>query len=42
LLNKIVYSQLLEGLEVGGFGVTWVEKEKGRRRKKKGRQRKPP
>ena len=23
--NRIGYSQLLEGLEVGGFGVTWLE-----------------
>jgi hypothetical protein len=23
-LNKSGYSQLLEGLEVGGFGVTWL------------------
>lgn len=22
------YSQLLEGLEVGGFGVTWLEEER--------------
>jgi hypothetical protein len=27
-LNKIGWSQLLEGLEVGGFGVTWLEEER--------------
>jgi hypothetical protein len=34
-LNKIGYSQLLEGLEVDGLGVTWLEGERlGEKRKK--------
>lgn len=34
--NKIVYSQLLEGLDVSGLGVTWLQKEKkGRRRRRR-------
>ena len=32
-LNKIGYSQLLEGLEVGGFGVTWMGEREERKRK---------
>lgn len=31
-LNTVGYSQLLEGLEVGGFLLTWLEVEKRERK----------
>ena len=38
--SKIVDCWLLEGLEVGGFGVTWLEEEKKRQGKKERKNRK--
>jgi hypothetical protein len=39
--NKIDCSQLLEGLELGGLGVTWLEEERWEKRRRR-RRKKPP